>query len=84
MFEQPVCAACDELHQDILQREPVSFALSNFDGVILDTWSDAPIQTPTGEETTIRDWAASSASSTRRAWCFSITSVERSSAPRRI
>ena len=58
MFEQPVCSACDELHQDILQREPVSFALSNFDGVILDTWSDAPIQTPTGEETTIRDWAA--------------------------
>ena len=58
MFEQPVCAACDELHQDILQREPVSFALSNFDGVILDTWSDAPIQTPTGEETTVRDWAA--------------------------
>ena len=36
----------------------MSFALSNFDGVILDTWSDAPIQTPTGEETTIRDWAA--------------------------
>ena len=58
MFEQPVCAACDELHQDILQREPVSFSLSNFDGVILDTWSDAPIQTPTGKETTVRDWAA--------------------------
>ena len=57
MFEQPVCAACDELHEDILQRGPVAFALSNFDGVILDTWSDAPIQTPTGEETTIRDWA---------------------------
>ncbi len=58
MFEQPVCAACDELHQDILRREPVAFALSNFDGVILDTWSDAPIQTPSGEETTVRDWAA--------------------------
>jgi thioredoxin-related protein len=59
MFEQPVCAACDELHQDILRREPIAYALSNFDGAIVNPWSDEPLQTPTGEETTARDWAAS-------------------------
>jgi thioredoxin-related protein len=57
MFEQPVCAACDELHQDILKREAVSYALSNFDGAIINAWSDDPVQTPDGRHLTAKEWA---------------------------
>jgi thioredoxin-related protein len=58
MFEQPVCAACDELHEDILERETVSYALSNFDGAIVNAWSEDPVQTPDGRETTAKQWAS--------------------------
>lgn len=58
MFEQPVCAACDELHQDILRREPVALALTNLDAAVVDTYSLETIQTPDGRELAIRDWAA--------------------------
>jgi len=57
MFEQPVCAACDELHQDILRREPLAYALSAFDGAVLDIGSTALVQTPDGRELPARDWA---------------------------
>jgi len=58
MFEQPVCAACDELHQDILHREPIALSLTNLDAVVLDAFSSDTIQTPDGRELPIRDWAA--------------------------
>ncbi len=58
MFEQPVCAACDELHQDILRRDPVALALTNLDVAVLDTYAADTIQTPDGRELPIRDWAA--------------------------
>ncbi|WP_296804742.1 thioredoxin fold domain-containing protein [Thiocapsa sp.] len=58
MFEQPTCRDCDELHADILKREPVAYSLSAFDGVILDTYSRDPVQTVDGREIPIRDWAA--------------------------
>jgi thioredoxin-related protein len=58
MFEQPTCRDCDELHEDILRREPVAYSLSGFDGVILDTYSRDPVQTVDGREIPIRDWAA--------------------------
>jgi thioredoxin-related protein len=58
MFEQPTCRDCDELHEDILQREPVAYSLSAFDGVILDTYSQETLQTVGGREIPIRDWAA--------------------------
>ncbi|WP_295544141.1 thioredoxin fold domain-containing protein [uncultured Thiohalocapsa sp.] len=58
MFEQPVCAACDELHQDILRRDPVALALTNLDAAVVDTYSTDSIQTPDGRELAIRDWAA--------------------------
>jgi thioredoxin-related protein len=58
MFEQPVCAACDELHEDILRREPLAFSLSGFDGAIVDAWSEDVVQTPDGRELPARDWAA--------------------------
>jgi len=58
MFEQASCAACDELHGDILKREPVAYALSNLDGAIVDIWSPESVQTPDGRELPARDWAA--------------------------
>jgi thioredoxin-related protein len=57
MFEQPVCAACDELHQDILRRDPVALALTNLDAAVVDAFSPETIQTPGGRELPIRDWA---------------------------
>jgi thioredoxin-related protein len=58
MFEQPTCRDCDELHEDILKREPVVYSLSAYDGAILDTYSSDPVQTVDGREIPIRDWAA--------------------------
>lgn len=58
LFEQPVCAACDELHRDILRREPVALALTNLDGAIVDISSKETIQTPDGRELPSSDWAA--------------------------
>lgn len=57
-FEQPVCAGCDELHQDILRRPGVAYALTAFDAAIVDAWSEAPLQTPDGRELPAREWAA--------------------------
>ena len=58
MFEQAACAACDELHGDILKRESVAYALTNLDGTVIDTWSQEIVQTPTGRELPAREWAA--------------------------
>lgn len=56
MFEQPTCAACDELHQNILRCEPVAYALSNLDGAIVNAWSNEQVQTPDGRELPVVDW----------------------------
>lgn len=57
LFEQKQCAACDELHEDILMR-PESQALSSqLYIVLLDTWSDTPVLTPDGKREKVRDWA---------------------------
>ena len=58
LFEQPICKDCDELHEDILRREAVAYSLSAFDAVILDAFSNEPVQTPDGRELTTRAWAA--------------------------
>ncbi|WP_242476743.1 thioredoxin family protein [Halochromatium glycolicum] len=58
MFEQPVCAACDELHLDILERDSVSDSLAAFDGAVVDAFSSEPIQTPDGRELPLRDWSS--------------------------
>ncbi|NEV63656.1 thioredoxin family protein [Thiorhodococcus minor] len=57
MFEQPVCKACDELHADILRREPVAISLSALDGAIVDAFAKDSVQTPDGRELPARDWA---------------------------
>ncbi len=57
LFEQKSCSACDELHTDILKRKQSNVLLEQFDVVLLDTWSNTPLQTPGGRQTTVADWS---------------------------
>lgn len=57
LFEQGSCAACDELHRDILPREGVAAALSNLDVAQVNLWSGDRLWTPDGREMPARDWA---------------------------
>ena len=57
LFEQKECAACDELHLDILKRDGSAALLSGFDVVVLDIWSATEVQTPGGRDTTASEWA---------------------------
>jgi thioredoxin-related protein len=57
LFEQKQCRICDELHNDILQREGVRALIDMFDVVQLDMWSDTPLVTPEGKRTTAKEWA---------------------------
>lgn len=57
MFEQRKCNTCDELHLDILKRKESVALLSRFDVVVLDMWSNAIINTPSGKKMKVRDWA---------------------------
>ncbi len=61
MFEQKQCAACDELHQDILQRDTSKKLLKHFNIIVLDRWSNQQIITPDGRRMKISDWASSAA-----------------------
>ncbi|MDX9766862.1 MAG: thioredoxin fold domain-containing protein [Ectothiorhodospiraceae bacterium] len=58
-FEQQQCAACDELHLDILDRAESRELLERFHVVLLDMWSNDQIQTPDGRELSVSDWARS-------------------------
>lgn len=57
LFEQRHCSACDELHLDVLKREDTRPLLANYDVALLDMWSQTPVQTPGGQQTTARAWA---------------------------
>lgn len=57
LFEQKRCKPCDELHQDILQRERTRAEIEHFDVVLLDRWARTPLVTPSGKESTAREWA---------------------------
>lgn len=57
LFEQKICAACDELHLDIFRRNETQKLLNNFEVVLLDVWSREPIETPSGELMPIAQWA---------------------------
>ena len=57
LFEQGSCAACDELHRDVLRREGVAVALSNLDVAQADLRSGDKLRTPDGREMPARDWA---------------------------
>ena len=57
MFEQRKCAACDELHLDILKRKESINLLSGFNVLVVDMWSHQIITTPSGQKMKVRDWA---------------------------
>lgn len=56
-FEQTECAACDELHLDILKRPESRKLLTDFDVALLDMWGKTPVTTPVGKATTAAAWA---------------------------
>ena len=57
IFEQKSCQACDEMHQEVLGREPLLLALSNLDVAQVDMRSRDALQTPDGRELSAREWA---------------------------
>lgn len=56
MFEQKQCAACDELHNDMLNRPEGRAQLARFNVALFDMWSDEKITTPAGKQMKVRDW----------------------------
>lgn len=56
-FEQHQCAACDELHADVLTREETRRLLDAFDVVQLDMRARTPLVTTRGERSMAADWA---------------------------
>ncbi|VAW69273.1 thioredoxin SoxW [hydrothermal vent metagenome] len=59
MFEQKQCRECDELHNDVLNREKSKQQLKKFDIAVLDMWSKDKITRPDGKQSSIKDWAKS-------------------------
>lgn len=57
IFEQSDCDACDELHNDVLKRETVGYALSNMDVAVADVNSEENLQTLDGKDMKTSDWA---------------------------
>lgn len=57
LFEQKVCAACDELHGEGFGRPEVASLLPAFRAARVDIVSREAVTTPAGESTTMRDWA---------------------------
>ena len=56
-FEQPDCAACDEMHATALKAGATRALLARFDVYRLDVTSPVPMVSPAGEDTTAADWA---------------------------
>ena len=57
LFEQKDCPPCDELHLDILKRKESADLLKHFDVVLLDMWSDTPLQNTDRVDTTAAQWS---------------------------
>lgn len=57
LFEQARCAACAELHEDILQRPESREWLRRYAVFQVDMWADTPLLTPDGQRLSARDWA---------------------------
>ena len=56
LFEQKVCAACDEMHRDAFPRPEVADLLKKFQVARVDIASNETLKTPTGSTQTMRDW----------------------------
>lgn len=70
LFEQRACRTCDELHADLLRREPIVTALSNFDLAQVDIRSSERLQTPDGRELPARQWAGELGVQYAPSWVF--------------
>lgn len=57
LFEQKVCAACDEMHGEGFTRPEVMALLKNFRTARVDIAAGEALAAPSGERLTMRDWA---------------------------
>jgi len=56
IFEQADCTACDELHEEVLTRKEVGYAMSNLDIAVVDVNAADTLQTPEGKDESVADW----------------------------
>ena len=56
LFEQKVCAACDEMHRDAFPRADVADLLKKFRVARVDIGASEPLKTPAGATVSMRDW----------------------------
>jgi thioredoxin-related protein len=57
IFEQKVCAGCDEMHAEGFPRPEVAELLKRFRAARVDIASGEALKTPAGNSLTMRDWA---------------------------
>lgn len=57
LFEQKVCAVCDEMHGDAFRRPASRELMKQFDVAVVDIQSKEPLTTPTGERVSAAKWA---------------------------
>lgn len=57
LFEQKVCAVCDEMHGDAFRRPRSRKLMQQFDIAVVDIWSDEVLITPGGKSLSARQWA---------------------------
>lgn len=58
-FEQKDCPNCDYLHTRVLTDPKLREVIGQFESIQLDMWSNTPLVTPAGKQTTAREWARS-------------------------
>lgn len=56
-FEQKDCPNCDKLHKNVLADKETRIYIKKFKNVQLDMWSTTAVVTPSGKQTTAREWA---------------------------
>jgi len=57
IFEQKVCAGCDEMHAEGFPRPEVAALLKRFRAARVDVAANEALKTPQGKPTTMREWA---------------------------
>ncbi|MBV6475689.1 MAG: thioredoxin fold domain-containing protein [Rhodocyclaceae bacterium] len=57
LFEQKVCAGCDEMHAEGFPRPEVAELLKRFRAARVDIGSNEALKTPQGKSLAMRDWA---------------------------
>jgi thioredoxin-related protein len=57
LFEQKDCSGCDELHKNTFAQVATLEQIKHYDVYQLDRWSNTPVVTPGGKQTSARRWA---------------------------